>query len=265
VIGDVIRTLFARADFRLEKEKVMVNKIAEMSPRTKARAAGVFFLLTTLAGIFAQVFVTGNLVVSTDASATAANIVNHESLFRLGFAVYLIEMACQITMTALFYDLLKPVNKSLSLLAAFFSLTGCVIKILTRLFFIAPLLLLLRDESYLKVFSAPQTQSLALLFLNINEQGAAIALVFFGFATILKGYLILKSTFLPRVFGVLGILAGVCWLSFMYTPLAYSILPFIFLLGLVATALQIFWLLAFGVNEERWKEQASAAAASIWR
>jgi hypothetical protein len=245
-------------------EKVMNNKITEMSPRNKARAAGVFFLLTTLAGIFAQMFVTGNLVVSTDAATTASNILGHESLFRLGFAVYLIEMACQITMTALFYDLLKPVNKSLSLLAAFFSLTGCVVKILTRLFFIAPLLLL-RDESYLKVFDAPQTQSLALLLLNINEQGAAIALVFFGFATILKGYLILKSTFLPRIFGVLGIVAGAAWLSFIYTPLAYRILPFIFLLGLVATALQIFWLLVFGVNEERWKEQAAASAASIWR
>ncbi|MGC2237826.1 MAG: DUF4386 domain-containing protein [Pyrinomonadaceae bacterium] len=242
----------------------MVNKIAEMSPKNKARAAGVFFLLTTLAGIFAQAFVTGSLVVPTDAAATAANIMNHESFFRLGFAVYLFEMACQITMTALFYDLLKPVNKSVSLLAAFFSLTGCVVKILTRLFFIAPLLLL-RDEPYLKVFDTQQTQSLALLFYNINEQGAAIALVFIGFATILKGYLIFKSTFLPRIFGVLGMIAGVLWLSFMYTPLAYSILPFILLFGLAATVLQIFWLLVYGVNEERWKEQAAAAETSIWR
>ena len=242
----------------------MISKIAEMSPQNKARAAGVFFLLTTLAGIFAQVFVTGNLVVSTDAAATASNILNHESLFRLGFAIYLIEMACQITMTALFYDLLKPVNKNLSLLGAFFSLAGCVIKILTRLFFIAPLLLL-RDESYLKVFDTQQTQSLALLFLNINEQGAAIALVFLGFATLVKGYLILKSTFLPRVFGVLGLIAGVLWLSFLYTPLAYGILPVIFLFGLAATVAQIFWLLVYGVNGERWKEQAAAANQSIWR
>ena len=235
-----------------------------MSPVTKARLAGVFFLLTTLGGIIAQVFVTNNLVVSNDAAATASNILNQESLFRLGFAIYLIEMASQITMTALFYDLLKPVNKSLSLLGAFFSLTGCVIKILTRLFFIAPLLLL-HDEAYMKVFNPQQSQSLALLFLNINEQGAAIALVFFGFATLLKGYLILKSTFLPRVFGVLGIIAGVLWLSFIYTPLAYGILPFIFLFGFAATIAQIFWLLVYGVNEERWKAQAGAAAASIWR
>ena len=81
--------------------------MADVSPRGKARLAGVFFLLTTLLGIFAQVFVSERLVVWGDAAATAANILNNETLFRLGFAVYLVEMACQITMTVLFYDLLK--------------------------------------------------------------------------------------------------------------------------------------------------------------
>jgi hypothetical protein len=251
----------ARPGFRLDKEKVMVNKIAEMSPRNKARAAGVFFLLTTLTGIFAQVFVSEKLVVLNDAAATASNILGHQSLFRLGFAIYLIEMACQITMTVLFYDLFKPVNKSVSLLTAFFSLTGCIVKIFTRVFYIAPLLVL-GNETF---GTQQQSQSLALLFLNVNEQGAAIAFVFFGFATILKGWLILKSTFFPRILGALGILAGLGWLTFLYTPLAYSVLPFILLLGLLGTVLQIFWLLVFGVNEERWKEQANTAAASIWR
>ena len=243
---------------------IKVNRIAETSPQLKARIAGVFYLLTVLAGIVAQGFISERLVVFGDAAATATNILNNETLFRLGFAVYLIEMACQITMTALFYDLFKPVSRSQSLLAAFFSLTGCVVKTFTRVFYIAPLLVL-GGEPYLSVFNTQQSQALALLFLKVNEQGAGIALAFFGFATLIKGYLIFKSTFLPRALGVLGILAGLGWLSFLYPPLAYRVLPFILVLGLVGAILQIFWLLVFGVNEQRWKEQASAAAESIWR
>jgi hypothetical protein len=243
---------------------VMVNRIAEASPQFKARLAGVFFLLTTLMGIFAQGFVSERLVISSDAAATATNILNNESLFRLGFTVYLLEMACQITMTVLLYDLFKPVNRSLSLLTAFFLLTGCFIKTFSRLFFIAPLLVL-GDAPYLRVFNTEQLQALALLFLKVNDQGAGIALVFFGFATLLKGYLIIKSTFLPRFLGVVGILGGLGWLCFLYPPFAYRILPFILILGLLGAVLQIFWYLVFGVNEQRWREQASAAAESIWR
>jgi hypothetical protein len=241
-----------------------INRIAELSPKNMARLAGVFFLLTILGGIFAQGFVSQSLIINGDAGATAANILHNESLFWLGFAVYLIEMACQITMTALFYELFKPVSRSQALLAAWFSLTGCVIKTLSRLFFIAPLFVL-GNDSYLKVFNTEQLQALALLFLKVNDYGAGIALIFFGVSTMLKGYLIFESTFLPRILGVLGILAGVGWLSFIYPPLGYSLFPFIALAGLIGAAVQIFWLLVYGVNEQRWKEQADAAADSIWK
>lgn len=241
-----------------------MERIAEMSPKVKARMAGLFFLLTTLAGIFAQVFVSERLVVWGDAAATATNILNNESLFRLGFAVYLVEMACQITMTVFFYDLLKPVNRSLSLLSAFFFLTGIIIKLFSRLFYIAPLLIL-GGSPDLSVFNAQQLQALTLLSLKINDQGPVIALVFFGLATLVKGYLIVGSTFLPRFLGVFSMLGGFAWLSFLYPPLGYRLYPFILLIALAGTVLQIFWLLVFGVNEQRWKEQASAAAESIWR
>src|SRR3979411_2353980 len=97
----------------------VMRGIADTPPRLKARITGVFYLLTILTGRFAPAFVSGRLVVDGDAAATAANILAHKSLFQLGFAVYLIEMACQVAMTALFYDLLEPAGKSLSLLAAF--------------------------------------------------------------------------------------------------------------------------------------------------
>src|SRR5712671_4941125 len=105
----------------------MTDRIAATSPRRKARIAGVFYLITILTGIFAQGFVSGSLVVNGDASTTATNILTHSGLFQLGFAVYLIEMACQAAMTALFYELLKPAG-SVSLMAAFLGLTGCAIK-----------------------------------------------------------------------------------------------------------------------------------------
>jgi hypothetical protein len=241
----------------------MMERIAETSPRLKARIAGAFYLLAMLTGIFAQGFVSGSLVVDGDgdAAATATNILTHRGLFQLGFAVYLIEMASQIAMTALFYDLLKPAGRSVSLVAAFLGLTGCIIKTFSRLFFIAPLFIL-GGAHYLSVFSREQLQALALLFLRVNDHGAAIALVFFGFYAPLTGYLIIRSTFLPRILGVFSVVAGVGWLTFLYQPLGYRLFPYIAALGLLGAASLMLWLLVFGVNEQRWKEQASAALST---
>src|ERR1017187_3989751 len=237
---------------------VMKEPITEASPRLMARITGVFYLLTILTGIFAQGFVSGRLVVDGDAAATATNILTHRGLFQLGFAVYLIEMACNIAMTALFYDLLKPAGRSVSLVAAFLGLAGCVIKTFSRLFFIAPLFIL-GGAHYLSVFSAAQLQALALLFLKVNDRGAGIALAFFGFYALLTGYLIFKSTFLPRILGVASLVAGVGWLTFLYPPLGYRLFFYVAPLGLLGAAALILWLLVFGVNEQRWREQAKAA------
>ncbi len=233
---------------------VVTYGVGEASPRLKARIAGALYLLTILTGIFAQGFVSGTLVVDGDAAATATNILTHKSLFELGFTVYLIEMACQVAITALFYDLLKPAGRSISFMAAFFGLAGCIIKTLSRLFYIAPLFVL-GGAHYLNVFSPEQLQSLALLFLKVNDHGAAIALVFFGFYALLTGYLILKSTFLPHIMGVLSVLGGLGWLTFLNQPLGYRLFPYVAVVGLLGAAALILWLLVVGVNEQRWKEQ----------
>jgi hypothetical protein len=236
---------------------VRTDRIKEMSPRLKARITGVLYLLTMVTGIFAQGFVSERLFVSGDAAATATNILTHKGLLQLAFAVYLIEMACQIAITALFYELLKPAGRSVSLVAAFLGLAGCIIKTFSRVFFIAPLLVL-GGARYLSVFSAEQLQALALLLFKVNDRGAAMALVFFGLYALLTGYLIIKSTFLPRILGVLSVLGGLGWLTFLYPPLGYRLFPYVACFGLLGALALIVWLLVFGVNEQRWKEQASA-------
>jgi hypothetical protein len=234
----------------------------QSSLRRMARIVGTLNLLTIVMGIFSAGYVSGKLVVNGDAAATAANILAHRGLLQLAYAVYLIEMACQIAATALFYVLLKPAGRNISLVAAFLGLTGGIIKTFSRLFFIAPLFIL-GGAHYLSVFSAEQLQALALLFLKVNDRGAGIALVFFGFYALLTGYLIIRSTFLPRILGVLSVFGGLGWLTFLYPPLGGRLFPFIAIFAILGAASLIFWLLVFGVDEQRWKEQAGAAGGSV--
>jgi hypothetical protein len=182
--------------------------MTKRGPRFKARIAGVFYLLTILTGGFAA-FAGGRP--------------------RLGFAANLIATVCYIAVTLLFYDMFKPVNRSLSLLAAFFSLVGCAIGTLS-LFHLAPL--------------------------HINN------LVFFGFYCVLIGYLIFKSTFLPRTLGALMAFGGLGWLTFLSPPLANYLSPFNMAPGIFGEGALTLWLLVIGINEQRCKEQASVRTTS---
>ena len=241
-----------------------MNAITETSPKTKARLTGALYLVTIVAGIIAQGFISARFVSSGNAAKTAANILANRSLYSFGFTVYMIEMAAQIAMTALFYELLKPVSKSVSMLSAVFSYVGCGIKIFARLFYLAPLIVV-GGGSWFSGFSESQLESISLFFLRLNDQGAGIALLFFGFATLLKGWLVIKSTFLPRWLGVLSVLGGIGWLTFLSPSLGMQFFLYAALIGLIGSLATIAWLLVVGVDEQRWREQAAVAATSIWR
>jgi uncharacterized protein DUF4386 len=235
-----------------------MERIAETSPRSKARVAGVFYLLTFVTGGLA-IFARHGLVVDGDPAATATNMLAHESLFRLGTAGDLLVVACYVAVTALFYGLFNPVSKSVSLLAAFFSLMGCAILGFTCLFQLAPFVAL--GGAHSSVFKVEQLQALAYMSIELYPQAYGIAVVFFGFYCLLIGYLTFKSTFLPRFLGVLMVFAGLGWLTFLSQPLARSLSPYILAPGILGEGSLTVWLLVFGVNASKWQEKARACRA----
>jgi hypothetical protein len=218
-----------------------------------ARLAGFFYLLTFLTGV-PLVFVR-KLIVPGNGAATAAGILAHEGLFFFGFASQLVVIACYLAVTALFYRLFEPAGRTLSLTAAFFSLTGCAVQASASLFYLAPLAVLAPPPS-LSVFSPPQLQALALLSFKLATQAYNIGIVFFGFYCLLIGCLIVRSAFLPRLLGVLMAIGGVSWLTFLSPSLAASLAPWNLPPGILVEGSLTLWLLFAGVNVNRWREQA---------
>src|SRR6266567_1313073 len=238
---------------------VMMERIAEASPRLKARMAGVFELLEALTSGFGQVIVPGMLVVAGNAKATAANILAHGLLFRLSILAALIGVACHIAWIFLFYELFKPVNRSLSLLAAFVGLVAIAIQACSSLFQVAPLIVMEAGQSF-SAFNVDQLQALTLMSLRFSARAFNTYLAFFGIWCVLMGYLIFRSTFMPRIIGVLEAFAGLCWLTYLWPPLGRYLSPYNQVLSAPGELSMMLWLLVMGVNSQRWNEQASSAA-----
>lgn len=237
-----------------------MDRTREMSPRTLARLLAIVAILEGQASVWGQLRIPGRLIVSTDAAATAANIVGNESLFRLGLALSLVAVAFHIARTVLSYVLFRPVGRAAALLMASFGLVAIGLQAASILFQL-PVLVVLKSGSDFGAFNVEQLQSLALICLRWRGQAFNVYIAFFGFWCMLVGYLIYKSTFLPRILGVLMVIAGVGYSTYLWPPLANSLYPYNLALGVGELALAL-WLLVFGVNVERWKVRASAARDS---
>jgi len=227
-----------------------------VSPRLIGRIAGVFYLLNMLTILLAILFFRG-LIVPGDAATTARNLLAHESQFRLGFAFELVSTSCSLTVATLFYKLFKPVNRSVSLLAAFFRLIACAVAVVGYLFQLAPLQILGAAQP-LSALKPEEVQAIALLLYRLHNPASDVVIVFFGFHFVLIGYLIFRSTFLPRTLGVLASFGGFGALIFLAPPLARNLFPFFLAVGLLVEVSLTLWLLIFGVNAQRWKELAGA-------
>lgn len=187
-----------------------------ISNKSLARIAGFCYLVVIATGLFSEVFVRQTLRVTNDALTTAHNIQTNEMLFRWGVVADLINFIVGIPTILIIYNFFKKSNKILLQIALTLVIIQTAIIAVNLLNQITPLLLL-ANETYLNTFQQSQLATLSLLSLNIQSQGYAIGLVFFGFYCILIGFVIYKTSAMPRVIGVLYAIAGLCYLINSFT------------------------------------------------
>jgi len=238
----------------------MTTRTAETSPLTRARVAGFLYLIANLFAPFTLLYLPSRFIVRGDAAATASNIMASESLFRFGIALNLFTFTGQIFLVLALYQLLKVVNKNMASLMVIFSLAAVPIAMLNELTQLA-VLQLLNGADYLKVFPTDQLQALAYLFLRLHSQGFLIAQIFWGLWLFPMGYLVFKSGFLPKILGILLMIA--CF-GYVIQSLAVFLFPNFNVNIIFFTSwgelLLLLWLLIKGVNVEQWKKRALESA-----
>jgi hypothetical protein len=239
------------------------KKVAKLnSVKATARITGVLILIMAVIAPFGMLYVPSTLIVPGDAATTANNIMASDGLLRAGIASDSVVFLIEIVVTVLLYVLLKPVSKTLSLVAAFSRLAMTVIQGINLLnyFFV---LLILSGAGYLAVFAPDQLHALVLLFLNAHQSVVLIWGLSFGLHLFVLGYLVYKSGYIPRIVGVLLVIASLCYLTQSFgnilLPNNEELFALVGFLSLVEIALPL-WLLIKGVNVERWEKRALESA-----
>jgi len=237
----------------------MTGRTVKTSPQVYARIAGMLYLINIACGLFGEIFVRGHLVVAGDALATAHRIMASEFLFRCGVVGDLIMHITDVPMTVIFYVLLKPVSRDLSLLAALFGMLQTAILCANKLNLVT-VLLLLGGSNYLKAFDPNQLQALASLSLALHEHGFGVGLIFFGLSCLVTGYLMFRSGYFPKTLGALQAIAGVSYLinsfaQLLFPSLAAKMFPAIVLPAFIGELATCVWLIVKGVNISKWDER----------
>ncbi|WP_426058596.1 DUF4386 domain-containing protein [Hymenobacter sp. B1770] len=242
----------------------MAFRTIENSPLVYARLGGALYLVIILFGLFAEGFVTSKLLVSGDAATTARNILAAPGLWRLSVAGNVLVVLCAVPLLWIEYLLLRPVSKSLVLLALFFNLVSLAVEAISKVFLLL-VLPTLESAQYAQALGPRQVPMLADFSLKTHEISFNIALLFFGFTCLVNGYLIFKSGYLPKVVGILMQVAGGCYLvacsAALFAPvLAALLLPVILLPCLIGESSLCLWLLVKGVDSAKWHAQGSRTA-----
>ena len=233
------------------------------SARDYARWGGILLVISLLAGGFGEGYMPSKLIVSADPSATLRNISDSIFLYRASFAAYLVEAVCDVALALVFYVLLKPVSRNVALLSAFLGLVSTAAFAFAELFYFAPSLLV-SGTSALSHWPSAQQELFTQAAMRCYGFGGTIFMVFYGVASLLRGALIVRSGYLPRLLGVLLMLGG---LGFVSESLVAVLMPsldsgFYALPMFIAMLALAVWLLTKGIDPERWTARVAARGAS---
>ena len=221
----------------------------------RGRVAGVCYLAVFLAGFVYIALIPYVGLVGNDTDAAATHIASHQGGLWVGYAFFLISIALRLILMLLFFELFAPVNRRLSQLAVYFNITATSVQAVVALLLIAPIILLTSGH-YTDAFTPLQLHDLSTIGLRLSYYAYTIGLVFFAGYDLLIGYLAFRSTFLPRLVGVLMMITGLGWLTFIAPTVATHLLPVNLIAGVVGEVVMILWLLIKGVDEPRWLELA---------
>jgi hypothetical protein len=232
------------------------------SAKNPGRFVGLLYVLISIPGVFALIYVPSKLIVHGNATATAGNIAASETLFRSGIAAELICQILFIWVALALYDLLKGVNQRHASLMLGLLVVSIPIALLNELNAIAALILV-RGADFLSVFEKPQRDALAMLFLHLHNYGFDIAGIFWGLWLFPLGLLVYRSGFIPRILGVLLMANCFTYLANSFTSL---FLPqYENIVGRWTMPLSfgevffMFWLLIMGANPKPAASPASSA------
>jgi hypothetical protein len=228
----------------------MKSDVKDITPNRTARIAGFLYLLLAPLGFFGGEYIP-SITVPGNAVATVSNIMAHTLLFRLSILSALITPIVTVMVALFLYKLFKSVNRNQAVLMVIFALAALPIAMLNELNHFA-VLLLLNGTDYLKVFGVDQLYSQVMFLLDLSHHGAFIAAIFWGLWLLPMGYLVFKSGLLPRIIGVLLIIAGFGYIIdsaalFLLPDLNMDISKFTF----VGELLLLIWLLFRGVKKHQ--------------
>jgi hypothetical protein len=229
----------------------VTERALDPSLSSHARSAGLLYLVIIACGIFSEAFIRAHLIVPGDAGITAGNILAAPGLFRTGFAADSVMLLCDVAIAVLFYVLLRPVSRTLAMLAAAFRLTQAAILGFNLLNYYAALLLLSGVE-YASALETGQLQAQAMLHLQLHSHGYDLGLIFFGLSNFFLGYLISRSGYIPALLGYGLIAAGIVYLTGSYVrflaPDFHEQVAPLYIIPLLAELGLCLWLMIKGVK-----------------